>query len=713
MSKKKFSRDEVINFILESDDDIDLGGHTSDEEDISSDWEFENELVPPPPVTAPVSAPADDDAISETVNDTVNDTVNSVPNEASETAGVLPDESSATFSTSTSEEELISDSEKTDDEATQPAPQVRRGLRTREGGRRGVRTRGGVAHGVVGPNNRSRGGRGRGRGRNRGRGRGRQPQQQRQQPDPEWNWQPINDESIDYPDVPFLDIEGLNIRMNTTTPLSFFELYVTDELVELMVTETNRYASDYIADETIDVSETYTGTWVDTNVVEMKTFIGLLFLMGINHKPTIPLYWSTDELFHTPIFARAMNRNRFQLLLKFLHFNNNNDPDFDVNDENRDRLHKVRPLIDILRRRCRTVYTPGQNVSVDESLVLYKGRLHFKQFIRTKRARFGIKLYELTTADGITLDFLVYCGRGMFDDDDQNDEMPTTERIPVTLMQPFLDSGRILYTDNFYTSPSLAKYLLEHNTHLCGTIRTNRKHFCKELIDVQLEKGHAEFYLSETYNVIACKYRAAQDKASNQQKVVYMLSTCHPPTMVETEKKDREGQNIVKPAAVKSYNQHMGGVDRVDQQLHGVHVLRKHYKWYKKLALRLLSQCMLNAHKIYSKETGSNRSFLDYMHDVILELLTLKPEIPNQRLLTDDNMTRLVGRHFPSLKQAGNNAANKRPTKSCRVCSAKGKRTAKGDYLKTTYVCTFCPSEPGLHPDNCFEQYHTKMDYSQ
>ena len=31
----------------------------------------------------------------------------------------------------------------------------------------------------------------------------------------------------------------------------------------------------------------------------------------------------------------------------------------------------------------------------------------------------------------------------MFDDDDENEEMPVTERIPVALMQPYLDSGRI------------------------------------------------------------------------------------------------------------------------------------------------------------------------------------------------------------------------------------------------------------------------------
>ena len=115
--------------------------------------------------------------------------------------------------------------------------------------------------------------------------------------------------------------------------------------------------------------------------------------------------WSTSEFLSTPIFSKIMSRTRFQLILKFLHFNNNNDPNYDVNDENRDRLHKVRPLIELIRDSCKNVYCPGQNHSVDKSLVLFKGRLHFKQYIRTKRARFGIKLYELTTSNGITLDF--------------------------------------------------------------------------------------------------------------------------------------------------------------------------------------------------------------------------------------------------------------------------------------------------------------------
>ena len=102
----------------------------------------------------------------------------------------------------------------------------------------------------------------------------------------------------------------------------------------------------------------------------------------------------------------------------------------------------------------------------------------------------------------------------MFDEDDENEEMPVTEGITVALMQPYLDSGRVLFTDNFYTSPSLEKYMKDRNTFLCVTIKTNRKFYCSELVDVQLKKGMAAFYeCTKYFGMIACKYRAIKDKA--------------------------------------------------------------------------------------------------------------------------------------------------------------------------------------------------------
>ena len=115
------------------------------------------------------------------------------------------------------------------------------------------------------------------------------------------------------------------------------------------------------------------------------------------------------------------------------------------------------------------------------------------------------------------MDLSVNCGKGMFYNDDEHSDMPTTEQIPAVLMEPFLNKGHILFTDNYYTSPSLATHLLENSTHLPGTVRSNRKFYCKEIVNVQLEKVTGSFFrASHDECIIASKYWAIEDKSGNQ-----------------------------------------------------------------------------------------------------------------------------------------------------------------------------------------------------
>ena len=299
----------------------------------------------------------------------------------------------------------------------------------------------------------------------------------------------------------------------------------------------------------------------------------------------------------------------------------------------------------------------------------------------------------------------------MFDDDDPCSAMPSTERIPSVLLQEYLGSGHVLFTDNFYTSPSLAAYLLENDTHLRGTVKLNRKYYPKELSRTELEKGEAAVMKGE--NMLACKYRATKNKANNQPKVVYMLSTAHPSTIVETGKTDRDGNMVMKPRLITEYNLHMGGVDRVDQQLHSIQGLRKSYKWYRKLVLRLIMQMLLNSQKLYLKYSGnSKQDFLSFLHNVISAFFLCSTKLNRNDINLPDTVYRLTNRHFSEQGKPVPGSVDRRPSKKCRVCYAQGKRTAKGQPIKTVYICKSCPSEPGLNIDYCFEVYHTVLDYS-
>ena len=149
----------------------------------------------------------------------------------------------------------------------------------------------------------------------------------------------------------------------------------------------------------------------------------------------------------TPIFNQVMRMDRFLLLLRFLHFADNSQ--YNTADPDRDKLCKLSNVINMIKEPCRKVYSPGKCLSLDESLVLFKGRLSFKQYINTKRARFGIMLYQLCTFNGILLDFIVYHGNLAQGLVRMEEGCLTTERIPVTLMQNYLEKGHHLFIDKF------------------------------------------------------------------------------------------------------------------------------------------------------------------------------------------------------------------------------------------------------------------------
>ena len=194
-------------------------------------------------------------------------------------------------------------------------------------------------------------------------------------------------------DIPFTGNSGIQVQMVGFELHDYFALFINDDLLNCFVAEANRYATKFIAEGNLR-RRSCANDWSPTDRTEMKKFLGLFFLMGIIHKPGINMYWSKDPLFCTPLFSAIMSRNRFQLLLKFLHFNDNSNMPAPT-DPSPDKLFKLRPLMDHLFEKFQEVYVPACNISIDESLLLWKGRLGFKQYILLNRARFGVKSFML------------------------------------------------------------------------------------------------------------------------------------------------------------------------------------------------------------------------------------------------------------------------------------------------------------------------------
>ena len=89
-------------------------------------------------------------------------------------------------------------------------------------------------------------------------------------------------------------------------------------------------------------------------------------------------------------------------------------------------------------------FLQGKDVSTDDSLALFKERLSFQQYRKSKRARFGIKLYQLCTSHGILLNFIVYHGNITPQLIKKDKGALITERTPATLMERYFGKGHTI-----------------------------------------------------------------------------------------------------------------------------------------------------------------------------------------------------------------------------------------------------------------------------
>jgi membrane-bound inhibitor of C-type lysozyme len=209
-----------------------------------------------------------------------------------------------------------------------------------------------------------------------------------------------------------------------------------------------------------------------------------------------------------------------------------------------------------VQKNFKDTLLPFSNLAIDESLLLWKGRLSFKQYIKSKRHRFGIKLYILCDCEtDFILNFSIYTGGSDYKDP-LEDRLGKSGIIVRNLIKPYFYQAYSLYNDNFYTSPSLAMYLHKKKINSCGTVRKNRK--CMPDMHSKLKLGERESMC--TNKLLAVHWKDRRD--------VYMLTTMHKDKMITTKKIDRAtGNKYLKPECVISYNANMGAIDKTDMLL--------------------------------------------------------------------------------------------------------------------------------------------------
>ncbi|MEL7307546.1 MAG: transposase [Pseudomonadota bacterium] len=372
---------------------------------------------------------------------------------------------------------------------------------------------------------------------------------------------------------PFQSDPGLTISMPVdASPTDFAKLFFTDQLRQNLVRETNNYAHKVIDASRPLRRNSAMNRWKDVTLAEMDTFLGIILHMGLVGMPSYRHYWKNDPQFKNEFVRKAMSRNRFLDIMRFWHFGDN--------DIATDRVSKVRFWTDHLNDTMRSIYVPSKNLSLDESMMLWRGRLIFRQYIKNKRHKYGIKFYELCQYDGIVLRVSIYSGQSY----DDPHGLGQSGAIVNHLMSDFFDKGYSLYADNYYNSVPLAKYLTVRQTYICGTLRADRVDNPKEVTKAKLKKG--DFVWSRSKDVVVAKWKDKRD--------VLTISNKHTePKLVPVT--NRRGDEKLKPDSVRDYNLYMSGIDRTDQMLSYHSALRKTIRWYKKVGVHMMEMYIAGA----------------------------------------------------------------------------------------------------------------------
>jgi len=265
---------------------------------------------------------------------------------------------------------------------------------------------------------------------------------------------------------------------DSVTAIDFFLHFFDNELIEEIVQFTN-----------IHVNAEVKGfqNWRATTSQEMKSFLAFLILS--NDMLVVPrderYFLSTmdTKIFHVPNIQKMFPfRKRLFELKRYVYFVN--PWDVLTEDEQRDPLYKIRKVSASIIDKCKTLYNCNHELSVDETMIPFKGRLTIKVRMPGKPVKFGVKFFTLCESKTGYCKNIIYAGK----DDRDAGRLGKMGQIVMELVKDLYGTGHHLYMDNFSTNPVLSNLLRVRGILAAGTARPRQGYPSNDLKSVQLQR---------------------------------------------------------------------------------------------------------------------------------------------------------------------------------------------------------------------------------
>ncbi|KAL9978523.1 hypothetical protein ACROYT_G016049 [Oculina patagonica] len=462
----------------------------------------------------------------------------------------------------------------------------------------------------------------------------------------------------------------------------FFTLMFGEDLFDKIVEETNRYARQKLADNQQRLAK-----WRDITKPELKAYFGICVIMGLNILPKVADYWSSDIFMGNEGIKRVMPKNRFEEISQYLHLNDTSREPA-RGEANFDRLYKCRPALTAVLRNVQRCYSPTKNISIDEGMIAFKGRLSFRQYLPAKPTKYGIKVWMAADAsNGFVINFSVYLGS----DGQIRRRHGLGYDVVMDMARPFLRRKHHVFFDNFFSSPVLLEHLLDQQTYACSTVRCTRKDLPPCAKNKLRQPGQT--ITRQRGSLLFTKWHDKRD-------VAFLSTNVSPEEPSRTVQRKKNGRNIEiqKPRVSDVYTANMGGVDRADQFRSYYTVGRQSRKWYRYIFWFLFNVAACNGYILECEHRRGRHQRKRSQAAFRLEL--------GKRLINGFNCRKRQANQVADQEPQRNHQATRIEgrKKECVKCKSAGRKTAKGYPVETRNKCQQCGV--ALCKVGCFDAYH-------
>ena len=391
----------------------------------------------------------------------------------------------------------------------------------------------------------------------------------------------------------------INDAKNANTCFEFWSLLITDELLGVIVTCTNRKINKIL--EKLIEMETEAYNYVkETNIEELKAYIGLLYARGLLQLSgqDVKLLFQ-DDIAH-PIFGATMSYHRFIFLNSNITFDN-------IDDRKErfvsDRFAAVRYIFEYFNDKCSSLLQPDEYLTIDETLYSCRNQISFKQYNSSKPNKYGLLFKSINAVRyPFTFRMSVYSGKPIGEPTSHyNTGIMANVQSLVTKLGSHVDlKGRNITMDRLYTSYELFSWLLQQDITAVGTIMMNKRCVPNEIKNTKERESNSYKAFWDVNNTKFSLHSYVVKTKSKGMKNVLLLSTM--PAIIGHTIDDGKA----KPAVLKFYDFSKGGTDIVDQRIGSYTVNSKSKRWTMTVFSYILDTARINSQSLFFIKEGKD-----------------------------------------------------------------------------------------------------------